>query len=135
MKPRWIIALAFLLTSCWSGYAGRASVHAEVLTSMATKLVGVIEAGRPPKMEDMGEYVYPAKRAREFLESYDSHADYQSYRQLNDLIARYEALVQRVDADRAAGTDWAKVIDELRAENEAIRRLAADIDRSLEART
>jgi hypothetical protein len=132
---RFFVALALLLAGCWSGYATRVSVHAEVLTLTAAKLVSLIEAGRSPAVERMGEYVYPAKRARGFLQSYASYGEYRSHRQLTELVTRYEALVRRVDAVRAAQRDWSGEIDSLRAEGKALHRLAAEIESSLEARS
>ena len=32
------------IAACWSGYAGRVRVHAEVLTLMADKLIALVEA-------------------------------------------------------------------------------------------
>lgn len=134
MSRRAIVVLALGLAGCWSGYAGRVSVHAEVLTLTANKLVSLIEAGRPPTAESMGEFVYPAKRTRELLRDYAGYKDHQSYRQLEELVQRYETLVQRVDTLRAGRSDWGGEVAALRAETEALRRLAAEIDRALEGR-
>jgi hypothetical protein len=135
MPRRVLLVLALTLAGCWSGYAGRVSVHAEVMTLTAAKLVSLIEAGRPPAAESMGEYVYPARRARELLRSYAGYSEYASYRKLEELVQRYETLVQRIDALRAGRSDWSGEIDGLRAEAEALRRLAAEIDAALEARS
>jgi hypothetical protein len=135
MRRGVIVALVLSLAGCWAGYAKRASVHAEVLSLTAAKLVSLIEAGRPPAVESMGEYVYPAKRAREFLQSYVSYREYESHRRLTELVTRYETLVRRVDAARAAQSDWSREIDWLRAEGAALHRLAAEIDGSLAARS
>lgn len=135
MIRRCALVLGLLgLAACWSGYAGRARVHAEVLTLMADKLIALVEAKAPLPIEAMGEYVYPAKRAREFLRSYSSYAEYQSHRQLTELVTRYEALVRHVDAARAGGSDWSTQIDGLRRENEELHRSAAAISQSLDAR-
>jgi len=99
---------------------------------MASKLVSLVEAGRPPAVEAMGEYVYPAKRAEDFLKSYASYSEYSSYQALQQMVVRYDALVQRVDAGRAAGIDWNNEIDALRTEDNEIHRLAADVGRALE---
>jgi hypothetical protein len=127
-------ALLLTLSGCWSSYAQRAAVHAELLGSMTAKLISLVESGRPPALERMGEYVYPAQRAEEFLHSYSGYSEYVSYRALKELTARYRALVQRVDAGRAAGVDWRAEIDALRAEHEQIRRLATEVTQSLEQR-
>lgn len=134
MSRRSIVVLALTLSGCWSGYAGRVSVHAEVLTLTADKLVSLIEASRPPTAESMGEFVYPAKRTRELLRDYAGYEEYESYRKLEELVQRYETLVQRVDRLRAGRSDWAGEAAALRAETEAIRRLAAEIDGALEGR-
>jgi hypothetical protein len=121
------------LAACWSGYEGRARVHAEVLTWMADKLIALVEANKPPAVEGMGEYVYPAKRAREFLGSYSGYAEYESHRALTELVVRYEVLVQRVDAARAGAGDWSASIDWLRREKDELHRIAAAINQSLDA--
>lgn len=132
MSRRIFLALVLLgLTGCWSGYASRAGIHAELLSAMASKLVSQVEAGRQPAVERMGEYVYPAKRAREFLQSYASYGEYVSYQTLAAMLPRYEALVRKVDAGRAAGIDWSGEIDALLAEDAELRRLAAEIEQSL----
>ena len=123
------------VAACWSSYADRARVHAELLTLMADKLVALIEAGAPPAIDGMGEYVYPAKRAREFLGSYSGYAEYQSHRQLTELVTRYEALVKRIDAGRAGASDWSGQIDDIRRTNEELHRAAAAVNESLDART
>jgi len=131
------IALAFCLlglAACWSSYADRARVHAELLTLMADKLVALVEVAAPPPIEGMGEYVYPAKRAHEFLTSYSGYAEYQSHRQLTELVTRYEALVRRIDAARAGASDWSSQIDGIRRENEELHRIRGAVDQSLESR-
>lgn len=133
MARRLLVLLSlFGLTGCWSGYATRAGIHAELLSSMATKLVSLVDAGRPPAVEGMGEYVYPAKRAAEFLQRYDGYAEYGSYQTLKQMLDRYEALVRRVDAGRAAGIDWGNEIEALRAEDQELHRLAAEMAHALE---
>jgi hypothetical protein len=101
---------------------------------MANKLVSLVEAARPPAVESMGEYIYPAKRAEQFLQSYASYSEYASYQTLKAMVGRYQALVKRVDAGRAAGIDWGGEIAALRAENEEILRLAAEVTHSLDER-
>src|SRR5262245_57844247 len=122
-----VLALLAGVAGCWSSYASRAAIHAELLGSMASKLVSLVEAGRPPAVESMGEYIYPVKRAEEFLQSYASYAEYASYQTLKVIVARYRTLVQRVDAGRAAGIDWSGEIAALRTENDEIHRLAAQV--------
>jgi hypothetical protein len=133
MVRRLSILFLFLgLGACWGGYASRAAIHAELLTSMTVKLVSLVESGRPPAVERMGEYIYPAKRAEEFLRSYASYAEYASYGALKQMTERYQVLVQRVDAGRAAGIDWNGELEALRAEDKAIQRLAAEVTQALE---
>lgn len=129
-----LAALVLVISGCWSGYASRAAIHAELLASMATKLVSLVEARRPPAVERMGEYIYPAQRAEEFLQSYAGYSEHASYRALRETSSRYQALVRRVDAGRAAGIDWNGEIDALRAEEKKIRELAVEVAQSLEER-
>jgi hypothetical protein len=100
---------------------------------MADKLVALIEASAPPPVEGMGEYVYPAKRAREFLQSYSSYSEYESHRLLTDLVTRYESLVKRADPARASDT-WRTQVEQLRREDNELRELAVAIGRSLDDR-
>jgi hypothetical protein len=132
MLRRLLLVFSLLsLVGCWGGYASRTAIHAELLSSMANKLVSLVEAGRPPAVESMGEYIYPAKRAEEFLESYASYAEYASYQTLKQMVPRYRELVRRIDAGRAAGIEWSGEMAALRAEETELRRLAAEVANSL----
>lgn len=133
MSRRLGIAVVLALASCWGGYATRVAVHAQVLVLTADKLVSLLEAGRPPAAEQMGEYVYPARRARELLHHYAGYSERRSYGKLEDLVGRYEALVRRIDALRAAEADWRGEVDSLRAEVEGLRRLRGEIERALDS--
>jgi hypothetical protein len=126
-----VLAILLGLTSCWSGYAGRASVHAELLASMASKLVSMVDAGRPLAVERMGEYVYPAQRARQFLQSYSGYAELDSHRRLSEMTARYETLIRQVDAARARGGDMRADVVGFKRADEELRRLAAEIRQAL----
>ncbi len=135
MSRRLLLVLPLLgFVGCWGGYASRAGIHAELLTSMASKLVSLVEAGRPPAIESMGEYIYPARRAEEFLEGYASYAEYTSYQTLKQMVSRYQGLVRRIDAGRAAGIEWSGEMAALHAEETELRRLAAEVDDSLSNR-
>jgi len=123
-----VFATLCALTAClWRSYATILSVHLDVLTQTADKLCDVVESGRGPNAQAMAEYVYPAQRGREFLRQFESYHERSSYRQFGDFLDRYEALIQRVDGVRAAAGDWNATLPELRAQRDALRRLATAI--------
>jgi hypothetical protein len=87
----------------WRSYPEILAVHLDVLTQTAAKLCAVVEADRGPTAEAMGEYIYPAQRGRGFLRQFSNYSERPSYQKLGELLDRYEAMVHRVDAARAAG--------------------------------
>jgi hypothetical protein len=70
----WLFGIVLLaVAAClWRGYASILGVHVDVLTQTADKLVAVAGSGRGITTEGMAEYVYPAKRGREFLRQFSS---------------------------------------------------------------
>jgi len=129
MRRRGFIA-AVLLVLCgclWRGYATIVAVHLDVLTQTAAKLSSIVESGHGPSAQAMAEYVYPAQRAREFLQQFRNYSERQSYRRLGVLLDQYEAMVREVDAARAQGGDWTVTAERVHAERDAIENLAAEI--------
>jgi hypothetical protein len=123
---------ALLLLLCgagciWRSYGTILSVHVDVLTQTAAKLFAVAESGRGLSAEGMAEYVYPAQRGREFLRQFDGYRARQSYQKFAAFLDRYEAMVRDVDVQRAARPDGQIDLSRLKAEQEALRQLAADI--------
>ncbi len=131
----WRLTFLLLLaaTGClWRGYAAIMAVHLDVLTQMAAKLSAVVETKRGVTTEGMAEYTYPAKRAREFLQQFDSYRARRSYQQFSTLLDRYEALVRAVDAARAQGQQ-SSAAAHAAAERDALQQLAAEIRADLQA--
>ena len=129
-----MLASLLLLCGClWRGYATILSVHLDVLTQTAAKLSSVVDAGRGPTAEGMAEYVYPAKRAREFLQQFRNYSQRQSYRRVSTLLDQYEAMVREVDVARAQGGDWNAAAERVHAERRAIEDLAVEIRADLKA--
>ena len=110
----------------WRSYGTIMDVHLDVLTQTAAKLCTIVEAGRGPTAEGMAEYIYPAKRAREFLRQFDGYGERQSYRRFAALLDRYERLVRDVDAARAQGR-LNELWPRLTAEREALQAQALEI--------
>jgi len=127
-------AATLLSTSClWRSYADVLSVHLDVLTQTADKLYAVVESGRGPTAEGMAEYVYPAQRARGFLRQFSNYSDRPSYKKLGELLDRYEAMVNRVDAARAGGAEARLDLAVLTAEREVVAALAEEARREARA--
>ena len=110
----------------WRSYGTILSVHVDVLTQTAAKLCAVAESGRGLSAEGMGEYIYPAQRGRQFLHQFDSYSQRASYQRFATFLARYEAMVRDVDAQRAAPNGRIDV-HRLQAERDALDQLAAEI--------
>jgi hypothetical protein len=123
-------ALVLLLYSAgciWRSYGTILSVHLDVLTQTAAKLSAVVESGRGLAAESMAEYVYPAQRGREFLRQFGGYSGRQSYQKFMVFLDRYEAMVRDVDAQRAANPPGRIDLAKLKAQNETLAQLAADI--------
>ena len=128
MCRRLPIVLIICAAGClWRGYGTIMEVHLDVLTQTADKLYSVVASGRGPTAEGMAEYVYPAKRAREFMRQFSGYSDRKSYQQFGVLLDRYEALVREVDAARAQRQLGPEDVSHLRSEREALYALAAEI--------
>lgn len=123
--------LAFAVLACaagclWRSYGTIMNVHLDVLTQTAAKLCAVVEAGRAPTAEAMAEYVYPAKRGREFLRQFERYRERPSYQEFSALLDRYEALIGAADAARTQG-NWPEMLPRLSAERDDLDRRAARI--------
>jgi hypothetical protein len=135
MKRR-CAALIVLLCAAgclWRGYATIMAVHLDVLTQTAAKLCAVVQSGKGPAAEEMGEYIYPLKRAREFLGQFSNYAERRSYQRFSSLLDRYDAMVRAVDAARAAGGQAPVESAQLAAESDALHQQAAEIRADLQA--
>ncbi len=124
--------LVFLLLICaegclWRSYGTIMEVHLDVLTQMTAKLCTVVESGRGPTAEGMAEYVYPAKRAREFMRQFSGYGQRRSYQQFGTLVERYESLVREVDAARAQARLGPDEAAHLKGERDALRAMAGEI--------
>jgi hypothetical protein len=127
-RQRTVLVLLLCSTGCiWRSYGTIMSVHVDVLTQTAAKLFAVVESGRGLTAEGMAEYVYPAQRGREFLRQFDGYSGRRSYQKFAAFLGRYEAMVRDVDAQRAARPDGRIDLAKLKADNDALDRLAADI--------
>jgi hypothetical protein len=127
------LLLAAALAGClWRGYGRILEIHLQVLQSMAAKMCG-LTAGPPPASESMGEFSYPARRARELEQRFESRAGQESYRSFAALTRRYEALVQTFDKARATEETWRASAATVCADSHAIEAAAADVRRQLEA--
>jgi hypothetical protein len=128
MRRRSPILMAICVAGClWRSYGAIMEVHLEVLTQTADKLCSVVESGRGPTAEGMAEYVYPAKRAREFLRQFGGYSDRRSYQQFGVLLDRYEALVRDVDAARADRRLGPEEALRVTGEGDALRAMAGEI--------
>ncbi len=134
MRRLAVFPLCLFATAClWRSYGSIMSVHLDVLTQMAAKLCAVVESGRGLTAEGMAEYVYPARRAREFLRQFSSYSERRSYHRFSELLDRYEAMMRDVDAARAQGRNWQAELPHLTAERDALQQLAAEIRAALRA--
>jgi hypothetical protein len=128
------LIVLFCAAGClWRGYATIMTVHLDVLTQTAAKLCAVVQTGKGPAAEEMGEYIYPLKRAREFLGQFSNYAERRSYQQFSVLLDRYDAMVRAVDAARAVGRLAPEQSTQLAAERDALQQLAAEIRTDLQA--
>lgn len=93
--------LLLLLSACpWRSYEEILEIHLEVLTQTADKLRDVSAARQWPGSQGIAEYVYPAKRARQFLHQFAKHRERPSYKGLSAFLDQYEDMIHRVDSVR-----------------------------------
>jgi len=137
-RRQWRAAVVILALLCaagclWRSYGTILGVHLDVLTQTAEKLVSVAQSGRGLTTEGMAEYVYPAKRGREFLRQFRSYSGRRSYQQFGQFLDRYDAFVKNADMARSQGSDGRDIVPTLAAERDALIQIAAAIRRDLEA--
>ena len=134
LRRRVGLLLVCCLAGClWRGYANIMGVHVDVLTEMAAKLCAMAEAGRGVSAEGMGEYIYPAQRARQFLQQFSGQSQRKSYHDFAALVDRYEAMVHDADTARAQGHSWHDELPRLQAARDALRQLGTQIRAELTA--
>src|SRR5436309_13470094 len=73
-------------------------IHLEVLEAMMVKLCLLADSVRPPPTEAMPEFVYPSRRARQFMEQFPAESGRSSYRLFGELVDRYDDAVRVADA-------------------------------------
>lgn len=132
MRARAVAVLGLvLLGGClWRGYARVLEIHLEVLQSMAAKMCA-LTAGPPPVSESMGEFVYPAKRARELQQQYTSRAGEPAYTAFGVLLDRYEGLAKTFDRSRNTEEAWAAAGPGVCEESRGIAEQANAVRRAL----
>jgi len=123
MARRFLVLLLLLSSAClWRSYEKILNVHLDVLTQTADKLCDV--AGGQTTTLAMTEYVYPAKRARQFLHQFSKHRDRPSYIGLAAFLDRYEKMIDEVGAVRPGDSID---IEKLRGEAAELRHAATTI--------
>jgi hypothetical protein len=101
-----LAAVAALSGCLWHSYERVLTVHLDVLSSMATKLLDTAAAGKRPSPNQVTELLYPLHRARQFAQQYGSYSGRASYREFVTSLDFYEKLVDEVDAARADDQRW-----------------------------
>jgi len=128
-----IVAIAVMLGGCWrQSYERVMGVHVEVLESLAEKLCELAEARRRPAPEEMGEFVYPLRRARQFQRYFAEDGGRPSFRLFDQLLADYGDLVQRVEAARVAAASWEREREALCGARDGIRARAEYVRQALQ---
>lgn len=127
MRWRSKLVLSVLLAGClWRGYDRVLTIHLDVLSGMADKMVGIAEVGRRPSSNDITEMLYPLERGRLFLRQYETRQQEESYRQFAQLLERYAALAAAIDDARTNDARWADLRRQLPAAGrELSERVAA----------
>ena len=110
--PAAVVLLLFVSGCLWKGYARVLEIHLDVLDSMAEKMCA-LTSGPPPPSQMMGEFVYPAKRAKELEEEESSRSDRASYKKFEQVVQQYEALVQLFDRSRVSTEVWTATAGEV----------------------
>lgn len=98
------IASFFVWRQCNRTYGHMLPIHAEVVTSTATKLCALARSERGVPREGFGEFTYPAQRARQFLASYSDENARESHRAFTALLVEYEALLKVANSQTAPGS-------------------------------
>ena len=102
------------------------TIHLDVLSGMAGKMVAIADVGRRPSSNDITEMVYPLERGRLFLRQYEKRQQEESYRQFAQFLERYAALAAAVDDARTDEKRWATLREHLPTDARDLRdRVAA----------
>jgi hypothetical protein len=126
-----LLAAFFGIRQYQLSYARVLPVHLEVLTYTAAKLCTLIASGRGLSTEGMAEYVYPARRGRDFLARYAGSRERPSYGKLQLLLDDYEGLVRDADAARASGQDLRSRLTEFEARRDRLFAQAEEVRNDL----
>ena len=97
---------------------------------MAAKMCAMTSAP-PPASERMGEFVYPAQRAREVQAQFPRRRDDSSYREFDKMLERYENLVRSFDRARVSDEAWRAAGPGLCEERRAVAEAAVTVRRAL----
>jgi hypothetical protein len=121
---RWLLLLLLGAASCFpAAYERAIAAHLDVMASMAEKLCAMATDGRAPRSEGMGEFIYPAKRARQFAEYWKERADTPSYALFVQAVDHYERLIDRTERARLDEDSWRGSARAICADRTAVRGL------------
>lgn len=133
MRWRPFLILTALIAGClWRGYDRVLTIHLDVLSGMADKMVAIADAGRRPSSNDITEMLYPLERGRLFLRQFASRQDEESYRQFARLLDHYAALAAAIDDARTDDARWARLRQRLPQDASDLRDRFAAIRAALE---
>jgi hypothetical protein len=131
MRALAVVASVALLSGClWRGHGRVLQVHLEVLASMAAKMC-TLSAGPPPASQAMGEFVYPARRARVAQQRLAGDPGRASYAGFARVLQSYEALLQLFDRARVSADTWSVAAPQVCEQSRAIAAEAAAVRRQL----
>ena len=98
------------------------SVHVDVLSSEADKIVGNAEIGHRPIPADITEMTYPLQRARQFAYQYGAYSSRPSYASFVVVLDVYERLAKEIDAARTDEQRWKAVLGRLPVQYAELQR-------------
>lgn len=127
LRPaRALLATLLLVGSAcyWTRYDEVMEVHLEVLSDYGAKLAALAADGRKVPVQDWGEFIYPAERARDFARiAAKRYPDRRSLSLFRQAVERYGELVESPEILRRA--------DELRRRVRALERAIEATRRAL----
>lgn len=126
-----VLLLPLFCSGCyWWKYGKLMRTHVDLLTSMAKKMHDVLEDHRPLTPAMMEEFLYPLKRARDFVRIVrPRYAERHSLRAFTDFLDTYAALVKEADRARIlndTSVDFPKRVRALQEQGERVKAILAE---------
>ncbi len=119
-----------------SSYRKELAANTDLISQLGDKLSDYCRAGflignRPVSSEEMGEFYYALKKAREFSAMTASRSTLKSHRDFDAMLSKYEDFLRSGDEYRLSGARNPARLDILMRQHQAVASAAAKVHADL----